>query len=248
MKKYLLFLGSCALLIGCTTIHKPVHFVVLRDVPLHPTFAVYPWDDGHTEYYASLIEEALIGFGVRTLKRPTPKVMTTQKESGVTKEALSAESEFAGVMRKGSRNNWKTGVDYVISIDESTKRTKIIKIDTNEILASFVIPYKGPTKDEKEFNFKMTLHDALSSVGIQVRPHYMSYQMAQAYFRKEGIRFHSMEEWKTYCHSSKKPKFIPSNPDEVYRDSGWKSWDEWFEYEEPLVRLRFGDSPLFPKP
>jgi hypothetical protein len=151
-------------------------------------------------------------------------------------------------MRQETYDTWDTETDYVIRIDESTKRTKIIKMDTNEISTSFVIPYKGPTKDEKEFNFKMTLHNALSSLGIKVRPYYMPYQMAQGYFRKEGIRFRSAEEWKAYCHSGKKPEFIPANPDEVYRDSGWKSWDEWFEYEEPLVRLRFGDSPLVPKP
>ena len=109
------------------------------------------------------------------------------------------------------------------------------------------MPYTGQTKEEKEFNFKITLHNALSSLGITVSPCYMSYQMAQAYFKKEGIRFHSMQEWEAYCHSSKKPEFIPSNPDEVYKNSGWKGWDEWF-YEEPLVRLRFGDSPLFHNP
>ena len=124
-------------------------------------------------------------------------------------------------------------------------RTKIIKTDTHEILTSFVIPYTGSTKQEQAFNFKMTLHNALSSLGIKVRPYYMPYQMAKAYFRKEGIRFHNMKEWETYCHSSQKPQFIPSNPDEVYKNSGWKSWDEWL-YEEPLVQLRFDDSPQVP--
>jgi hypothetical protein len=242
MKKFLLVFGLCTLLIGCTTIHKPVYFVVLRDVPLHPTFAVQPWDDSHTGYYANLAEEALIRFGVRTLIKPT------HKEGGTTEGALRTESASSGVMGKESHNNWGTEADYVISINESTKRTKIIKTDTHEILTSFAMPYTGPTKEEKEFNFKVTLHDALTSLGITVKPYYMSYEMAQAYFRKKEIRFHSMEEWEAYCRSSEKPKFIPSNPDEVYRDRGWKSWDKWLEYEEPLVKLRFGDSPLFQGP
>jgi hypothetical protein len=248
MKKFLLVFGLFTLLIGCTTIHKPVYFVILKDVPLHPTFAVHPWDDSHTGYYADLVEEALIRFGLRTLIKPIHKAMGTPKgeEVGTTEDALRTESESVEAIEQESYHTGRT--DYIISIDESTKRTKIIKTDTNEILTSFVMPYTGPTKEEKEFNFKITLHNALSSLGIKVRPYYMSYQMAQTYFRKEGIRFHSMQEWEAYCHSSKKPKFIPSNPDKVYRDSGWKSWDEWFEYEEPLVRLRFGDSPLFHKP
>ncbi len=33
--------------------------------------------------------------------------------------------------------------------------------------------------------------------------------------------------WKIYCKTHQLPKGIPSNPDVIYKNSGWKGWLDW---------------------
>ena len=33
--------------------------------------------------------------------------------------------------------------------------------------------------------------------------------------------------WREYCKSGRKPGNIPENPDVVYKDEGWKAWQDW---------------------
>ena len=38
------------------------------------------------------------------------------------------------------------------------------------------------------------------------------------------------EIWLEYIRNNKLPPFIPPNPDEVYKNKGWKSWAEWLGF------------------
>jgi len=42
--------------------------------------------------------------------------------------------------------------------------------------------------------------------------------------------------WREYCKSGEKPDDVPSNPDEVYKES-WKSWCDWLGWNTEPVNL-----------
>ncbi len=77
------FLAS--IMVGCGTRY---HFVVHRDVPPSPTFAVIPANDSMWEaLFANEVEHGLISAGVKTLKYYPPQ------ETQVTKESLTGDVE-----------------------------------------------------------------------------------------------------------------------------------------------------------
>jgi len=42
-----------------------------------------------------------------------------------------------------------------------------------------------------------------------------------------SLKFKSMREWREYCKSGNKPDNIPSNPNNTYKNSGWKDWGDF---------------------
>ena len=55
------------------------------------------------------------------------------------------------------------------------------------------------------------------------------FEKAREYVRKFG--FKNNEEWRKWCKSGKKPDYIPSDPDKVYRNKGWNGWPDFLGYE-----------------
>jgi hypothetical protein len=53
---------------------------------------------------------------------------------------------------------------------------------------------------------------------------YLSYEEARAVVRSLGLK--SLKEWQNYS-KSKRPKSIPSHPDQSYENSGWIGWNDW---------------------
>ncbi len=41
------------------------------------------------------------------------------------------------------------------------------------------------------------------------------------------LNLKSQSEWKKYCNENKRPSYIPSNPNAVYKKIGWVSWPDW---------------------
>ncbi len=53
---------------------------------------------------------------------------------------------------------------------------------------------------------------------------------ARAFVKEFGLR--SVDEWKRYCkgelpNKPVKPKDIPTNPNQTYKEDGWESWTDW---------------------
>jgi hypothetical protein len=51
------------------------------------------------------------------------------------------------------------------------------------------------------------------------------FKEARALARTLGFNY--SKEWKTYCHSGKRPSDIPISPGVVYADAGWDGWGDW---------------------
>ena len=45
-----------------------------------------------------------------------------------------------------------------------------------------------------------------------------------------GLEFKSQKEWQAWSKSGKRPPYIPSNPNKIYKGKGWVSWDDWLGY------------------
>lgn len=61
-------------------------------------------------------------------------------------------------------------------------------------------------------------------LGIENEPR-LCFEKARSYVRGLGIVNH--KEWRAYCISGKKPSYIPSSPESIYKDKGWIGWADW---------------------
>ena len=48
---------------------------------------------------------------------------------------------------------------------------------------------------------------------------------ARSFVHKLGLR--NNKQWRAYLISGNKPNDIPTSPDRIYKNSGWKSWGDW---------------------
>ncbi len=56
-------------------------------------------------------------------------------------------------------------------------------------------------------------------------PGFLPFTQARLFINKQG--FQNKDEWVQWNIEGKKPLFIPSCPDEVYKDKGWIDWNDW---------------------
>lgn len=59
---------------------------------------------------------------------------------------------------------------------------------------------------------------------------YLSFKEARTFVH--ALKLKSTQEWRKYCAGDipsrgKLPKYIPSNPDHVYKNSGWDGMTDW---------------------
>ena len=132
--KLLLIAGILLFFIGCGS----TSFVVLRNVPLSPSMVIVPVNPlAYQVEFANDIEEIIIGSGVRVLQRPSTK------EVIITKEAEKVEIQ----MLKGGKVEMSMverfyafediTADYIVITNAYSNQVRIIKNDTQEVLASF---------------------------------------------------------------------------------------------------------------
>ena len=61
-----------------------------------------------------------------------------------------------------------------------------------------------------------------------------NFDEARKYARSLGLK--SLDQWKEFCDSSKKPSDIPKFPDQPYKDKGWNGIGDWLGYDSHLDR------------
>jgi hypothetical protein len=64
---------------------------------------------------------------------------------------------------------------------------------------------------------------------LKIPGSFLPFKEASEYVKKLNLK--SQEEWKVYKNSVNKPKNIPDNPEEIYRNRGWKGFQDWLGYE-----------------
>jgi hypothetical protein len=156
-------------------------FVVLRDVPESPSVVVVPSGYGSDETeLADKAEEMLMSFRIKVVQRPSLRRVTETK--GAAKATAGDEGNALG--SEGMTEEYiayeETGADYLLLTDEKTRRVKLVKIKSKEILASAkaLALYENPCYDAfnekgEELGFKSApefcLFNMLKSVGLPVK-------------------------------------------------------------------------------
>jgi hypothetical protein len=54
---------------------------------------------------------------------------------------------------------------------------------------------------------------------------FIGFNKARKHVRK--LKLKTINQWKSYCKSGKKPPIIPSNPNRTYAGQGWKNYSDW---------------------
>jgi hypothetical protein len=57
---------------------------------------------------------------------------------------------------------------------------------------------------------------------------YRSFEDARAFVHGLGLK--SVDEWRDYCRSGRRPPDIPSTPDQTYAEVGWAGYGDWLGY------------------
>lgn len=157
--KLLLIAGILLFIFGCGT----TSFVVLRDVPLNPSMVVVPVNPlAYQVKFANEIEEIIIGSGVRVLQRPTTKEITVTKEAEKVEIQMlkGGKAEMSMVERFYAFD--EITADYIVITNAYSNQLRIIKNDTQEVLASF------KTSRDPE-TLKIEIKNALRGIGLAIR-------------------------------------------------------------------------------
>ena len=54
---------------------------------------------------------------------------------------------------------------------------------------------------------------------------FVSYLESKEFVKNLGLKTHS--DWKRFCKYGNRPNYIPSEPNNTYKNSGWESWSVW---------------------
>lgn len=54
----------------------------------------------------------------------------------------------------------------------------------------------------------------------------------------KNLKLNSTNDWRKYINSSEKPPDIPSTPNYIYQNAGWKNWGDWLGNERIATNLR----------
>ena len=60
-----------------------------------------------------------------------------------------------------------------------------------------------------------------------MRKQFRDFESAREFVRKLGLK--TQKEWSDYCKSGNKPDDIPSGPERVYKNKGWKNNGDWID-------------------
>ena len=58
-----------------------------------------------------------------------------------------------------------------------------------------------------------------------MKKQYKSFEEARKFVHSLGLK--SSKEWRIFSRSTKKPEDIPTNPDKIYKNKGWKGYGDW---------------------
>ena len=118
----------------------------------------------------------------------------------------------------------------IIEYFEAKSSDKYTKRDESESIFNFSVISEILDEKELEKHLEIRLWDKLSGYN------WLQFEEARNFVHK--LKLKSGIEWRDYCKSSQKPENIPSRPDYVYKQDGWKDWGDWIGSGYLATQLR----------
>lgn len=158
--------------IGCQVPYN--QYVVLRDVPEHPSFIVIPANDYLDQVaFANEVEAAIISVNVKVINRPATKEVTKEiaAEGGI--QAIegnqAAHKSGEGKLTEKYVAFEDIDADYTVRTYVSSRQIRIMKNQTREILAVLNLSENLYIEQGNKIAYRRKLiADALANIGIPV--------------------------------------------------------------------------------
>jgi len=95
-----------------------------------------------------------------------------------------------------------------------------------------------------EFKNELLTNHSNGGLGGKLRKNWLNFEDAKKFVC--SLNLQSTKEWKNYCRSGKKPKNIPTEVHNVYKNYGWTSYGDWLGTKKTatqnMVFLPFEDA------
>jgi len=72
---------------------------------------------------------------------------------------------------------------------------------------------------------------------LKIPSSYLPYKEAAEFVKELNLK--NQEEWKLYKNSANRPRNIPSNPEDIYKNRGWKGFQDWLGYDANKLKYNF---------
>ena len=129
-------------------------------------------------------------------------------------------SDFLGTGRTRNHRSFVKAKKFVQSLNiESNQQWRKYCNSGNK-------PHDIPTSPEAVYKNKgwVSYGDWLGT-GYVHKKKFRSFSQSKQFIQALGLK--GSNEWKEYCKSGEKPNDIPVNPDQVYKNKGWKDMGNW---------------------
>lgn len=153
--KFAISLSMLFFLFGCST---QTEFIVLRDIPINPSFVVLPANDYlYQVEFANTIQSYLLASRVKVVARPATKIVEATKQAG---QIDANQSQVAGGTQSLTERYWQledTDADYIVYTYADTRHVTIVRKSSKEVLASFALTKSGYQEEVEVFRAAILL-------------------------------------------------------------------------------------------
>ena len=133
--------------------------------------------------------------------------------------------EIVAILR-GLASNDSRIIEY-FEAKSSDKHTKSNKSDS---IFNFSVISEILDEKELEKHLEIRLWDKLSGYN------WLQFEEARNFVHK--LKLKTQKEWFRYCKNGHNPDDIPTNPNKIYMQDGWKSWGDWIGSDSVASHLR----------
>ena len=147
---------------------------MLRDVPESPSFVVFPANDRLYEVeFGNQIEKIIIGCNAKVANKPAKKEVTKAVGKGVLgleveqNRAMQGDAGYQLIESYHSYHDFNA--DYIVTTYARSKQVRIIKRETEEVLASIDLK-TGNTPLSESAYYRRRIAGALNKLGVSNVP------------------------------------------------------------------------------
>lgn len=169
----------------------------------------------------------------------------TDSKTGIKKEVgyiiipiVLKEGESLEDLTESSRFKTVTRIVTSLSTQDETIAEELKLIDTGkQQVGSGKIQVLGSINKSINLDLNTFSQKIRTKIWERIaRANWMPFEEARLYINH--LNLNNASDWRKYIKSGDKPPDIPSTPNYIYQNSGWKSWGDWLGNERIATNLR----------